>query len=90
MRHVLIIKPAVSAIIRDKIQDILRKEGYHIVESGARFDMSCCDISFDGPDPRKPDIEGYGFCVKSLDIEGESPENQQRAFGNRNEVKKPG
>ena len=53
MKYTLRIKPAIMPAERHKIQDTLKKMGYHIIGGGTNTDMSICDISFEGSKDEK-------------------------------------
>jgi len=53
MDYILRIKPAIIPAKRHKIEDTLKKMGYHIIGGGTNKDMSICDISFEGPRDEK-------------------------------------
>lgn len=49
MKYNLKIEPAIKPEERHKIEDVLKKLGYHVVGGGTHTDLSACDISFDKP-----------------------------------------
>lgn len=51
MRYILKIQPAILPEQRHKIEDVLKKAGYHVIGGGTDTDMSQCDISFEGDNP---------------------------------------
>ncbi len=46
-KHLMEIKPALEVAKRHRIEDSLKKLGYHVSGGGQMVDGSVCDISFD-------------------------------------------
>ena len=46
IKHSLVIKPAITPLVRHKIEALLKNKGYDVSGGGTHTDMSACDISF--------------------------------------------
>jgi len=52
-KHFLEIKPAIPPATRQKIEAVLRSEGYHVHGGGTVMDLSSSDVSFSKEDEGK-------------------------------------
>lgn len=56
-KYLLEIKPALEVTERHRLEDYLKKLGYHVSGGGQMVDGSSCDISFDDKtEPREVSV----------------------------------
>lgn len=69
MKYKLEIKPAIDPEKRHKIEDVLKKQWFHVIGGGTHTDMSRCHISFED----KPKGKQFDICDQIVDNdEGEN------------------